>query len=146
MLDMLKDLAPLGAVILFGWGVYQYYRSNELGFRKPFWEKLLTIYIEATTCAANLARTEDSDEWRKARDAFWKLYYGPLCLVEDQAVESAMVEIGLLLESASFEDRVKNRKGLETAALNLAYACRNSIRTDWKIPMETLSGRKRGHV
>ena len=93
-----------------------------------------------------LVQSEKMEEWNTAVSAFWRLYYGPLCLVEDRGVESAMVEFGLVLKRASFETRERHRKALENGALNLAEACRASIRSDWRIPLETLSGKKRDDV
>lgn len=141
-INYLKEFAPIAAIIVFGWGVYQYYRSNELTFRRPYWEKLLTLYIEATSNASILATSNNKEDWEKAKNNFWKVYFGPLCLVENTDVEAEMVKIGKILKTASFDSIDKYRDQLQTASLNLAYACRNSIRTDWQIPMETLSGQK----
>lgn len=142
LLANLKDLAPIGAVIVFAWGVYQFYRSIELSFRKPYWEKLLALYIDACSNAAMLARTDVEAEWYAARNSFWKLYYGPLCLVEDQKVEQAMINFNDALGESSFSS--KNTKLLSDLSLELAFACRNSIGTDWRVPLEELTGQK-GH-
>ena len=132
----LKFLAPLLALMTLGWGVYQYRRSNELAFRKPYWEKLLALYIDATSSVSILASTTNKEDWEKARAEFWRLYYGPLCLVENKEVESAMVYTKMVLpDSYEQRDVVKLRK----ASQQLALACRNSIRTDWDITMETLA-------
>jgi hypothetical protein len=140
LLAVLKDLTPVGAVIVFAWGVFQFYRSTELSFRKPYWEKLLALYVDACSCAAAMGTTTSEAEWNAARATFWKLYYGPLCLVEDQKVEEAMVELGTVLESMTFESRMPNV--LTSLSLELAYACRNSIRNDWRVPLEFLMGQK----
>ena len=140
LLEWLKSLAPIGAVAVFAWGVYQFYRSTELGFRKPYWEKLLSLYVDACSSAATLARTDSPQEWAQARNMFWKMYYGPLCLVEDQRVEEAMVNFGQTLEPLKFES--PERQELEGLSLRLAYACRDSIRADWRVPLEVLTGQK----
>ncbi len=135
-LTNLSTLAPIGAVIVFGWGVYQFYRATEIAFRKPYWEKQITLYLEATSTAATLASTDDEHEWDQARNTFWRLYHGPLCLVEDRAVEAAMIDFGMALDEAQID--FGNRSGLSELSLNLAIACRNSIRSDWKVPLEDL--------
>jgi hypothetical protein len=140
LLSFLKDVAPIGAVITFVWGLIQFNRTIELGFRKPYWEKLLTLYIQACSNAAILAQTNVESEWFAARNSFWTLYYGPLCLVEDQKVEEAMVKFGALLKVSNFSN--KNIEQLSDLSLGLAYACRNSIRADWKVPLEELVGEK----
>jgi hypothetical protein len=132
----LTYLPQLIALAAFVFGIYQYYRSNELTYRKPYWEKQLALYLEATSTAATLASTDDEAAWNDARNNFWRLYLGPLCMVENAAVESAMVEFGIALDDAAidFESRAK----LADLSLNLAMACRKSIRTDWKVQMEDL--------
>jgi hypothetical protein len=126
--------------VVFAWGVYQFYRSTELGFRKPYWEKLLSLYVDACSSAATLARTDNPQEWAQARNVFWRMYYGPLCLVEDPQVEEAMVKFGEALDLLNFES--PERKQLEGLSLQLAYACRDSIRADWRVPLEVLTGQK----
>ncbi|MBL8525662.1 MAG: hypothetical protein JNN20_18430 [Betaproteobacteria bacterium] len=135
-MNALSFLPPIIALLGFGFGVYQYYRSNELTYRKPYWEKQLALYLEATSTAATLASTDDEAAWNDARNNFWRLYLGPLCMVENTAVESAMVEFGIALgdDSLGFESRAT----LADLSLNLAMACRKSIRTDWKVQMENL--------
>ena len=135
-----KDFAPVGAVVIFAWGVYQFYRSTEIGFRKPYWEKLLALYVDACSTTATLARTDNESDWNDARNNFWRLYLGPLCLVEDLQVEAAMVDFRKTLEETTFSDR--DPKILDFLALRLAYACRDSLRTDWKVPLEQLAGQQ----
>jgi hypothetical protein len=142
-LTFLKELAPIAAIIVFGWGVYQYHRSNELTFRRPYWEKLLALYIEATSTVSVLATCNKKEEWEKARAEFWRLYFGPLCLVENKDVESQMVKISKILNNASFESKDNYFDQLKQASLRLSVACRNSIRTDWQIPMEILEAQNK---
>jgi hypothetical protein len=137
----LKEVAALGAALAFFWGVYQFRRSTELGFRKPYWERLLALYIEVCSATAVLAKTRSQEDWEVARNTFWKLYYGPLCLVEDNRVEEAMVQFGEALGDIEF---TSDRKAvLSHLSLRLAYACRNSIRADWRVPLEYLEGQRK---
>lgn len=135
-LTNLSSLAPIGAVIVFAWGVFQFLRTTELSFRKPYWEKQISLYMEASSAAATLASTDDEEEWDKARNTFWRLYLGPLCLVEDRAVEAAMIDFGMALDETTVD--FSNRASLADLSLQLAIACRNSIRNDWRVPLEDL--------
>lgn len=55
-------LAPFGTVAVFAWGVYQFNRSSELSFRKPYWENQLGHCILATSAAATLATAIEEDD------------------------------------------------------------------------------------
>ncbi len=141
MIDTLTELAPMGAVIVFAWGIYQFYRNTEVQFRRPYWERLLAVYSDACTNAAMLARTDVEADWKTARNNFWTLYFGPACLFEDLDVENAMVHFGDALDATpDFGSRDKDK--LEDLALELAYACRKSLREDWSVPLEQLANRK----
>lgn len=135
-LKIILDLAPLGGIIVFVIGLYKYHRSNEISFRKPFWERQFALYEEAASAAATLATTDDEAQWHAARNAFWRLYYGPLCLVEDNAVLNAMWVFGDSLKRLGNDPA--DRFVLEKLAYRLAEACRDSIRTDWQVPLDEL--------
>jgi hypothetical protein len=134
-MDFLRDYAPVGAIVVFTVGMFQYLRSNELSFRRPYWEMQLSFYIEATSSVATLASTRREDEWEKAQEKFWQLYYGPLCLFENLEVETRMCKIRDILKVSTFHERHL----LEGASLDLAHACRNSSRGGWRLPFQALS-------
>lgn len=130
----LKAIAIAGAMITFAWGVFQYFdgREREASVRrieamKPFLDRQLALYTEATQVAAAIAASTDALEREAALQRFWRLYYGELVLVEDRSVEAAMVAFGRTLE------RSKEAPELQQLALQLARACRESLAVSWGV-------------
>jgi hypothetical protein len=85
-----KTLSILGAVVTFAWGVFQYVEDHKkqaetrrIEATKPFSDRQLKLYTEATQSAAILATTEDPSERVAAIKRFWSLYWGELALVSD---------------------------------------------------------------
>lgn len=132
----LKVLSAFGAVIVFGWGVVQYMANQQsqaetrrIEATKPFLERQLKLYTEATQAAATLATSRMPADIDAAKSKFWSLYWGELALVEDKRVESAMVELGRLLESG------KTGEPLQQGSLALAHACRDSLAESWGVKL-----------
>jgi hypothetical protein len=130
----IKLLSILGAVVTFGWGVYQYVKSEDrrvesqrVEATKPFLERQLRLYTEATQAAATIATSEDRKERAAAEKRFWSLYWGELALVEDKAVEGAMVEFGRGLSGGAPAEEIKR------LSLRLAHACRDSLALSWGV-------------
>ncbi len=129
-----KLLSILGAVVTFAWGVFQYVQNEQLQTenrrveaRKPFLERQLKLYTEATQAAATIATSEVQKERAAAEKRFWSLYWGELALVEDKSVEAAMVAFGRGLNERASSQEIKN------LALRLAHACRNSLAESWGV-------------
>lgn len=129
-----KNLVHLTAVCAGLWALFQFtinYRLNLQSKRieatKPFLEKQLSLYIEATQVAAKLATSQNEDEIESAKKRFLTLFWGELALVEDEAVETAMVKLKQAMDN--------NSKGhqLEQLSLALAHACRDSLAISWKV-------------
>jgi hypothetical protein len=118
--DGIQRLSPLLgsalAVAAFVFGVFQYLeqqdrelatRENELArqaaardqeFMKPLWERELATYFLTSETVATIVKTTDAVERRAAVDQFWRLYAGPLIILETRALSSAMVSFGTCLE------------------------------------------------
>ena len=129
-----KALSVLGAVIVFVWGVIQFVASyhaqaetRRVEATRPFLERQLNLYTEATRAAAILATSDNVDELESARKKFWSLYWGELALVEDKRVEAAMVEMGRALEAGG------KGQQLQRHSLALAHACRDSLAESWGV-------------
>lgn len=129
-----KILSLLGAVITFAWGVFQYIQTQNqqsqtrrIEATKPFLERQLALYTEATQLASTIATTADTKKKEQSLDRFWSIYWGELALVEDAFVEGAMVKFGEALRSKASDDEVKQ------LALGLAHACRNSLARSWGV-------------
>src|SRR5687767_8028872 len=106
ILDSLVRLTPLISVLIAVFGVtlsiYQYNAEQgknriareeqskkeasaaQREFMKPLLERQQQLYFEASSAAATIASSSNPDERRKAEDAFWKLYWGPLIFVESK--------------------------------------------------------------
>lgn len=130
----LKLVAIVGAMVTFMWGVFQYFdgRERESDIRrieamKPFLDRQLALYTEATQVTAAIAASSEASEREVALQRFWRLYYGELVLVEDRSVEAAMVAFGRALE------RSGETPELRQLALQLARACRESLAVSWGV-------------
>ncbi len=140
----LKMLSPLLAVVAFFWGIYTYQdtaqqqlaaqkadalrtaETRRIEATRPYLDKQLQLYTEATKVTATIATSADSQEVVKATKRFRELYWGELGLVERTDVASAMV---------SFREALDAKKGqgaLAPLALALAHACRDELAASWK--------------
>jgi hypothetical protein len=130
----IKLLTPLGAVVTFAWSVYQFFLNQRLQAEtrrieatKPFLDRQLKLYTDATQAAATIATSNEEDEITAARERFWSLYWGELALVEDERVEEAMVQLGNAL------NRKDPKKEIQGLSLALAHACRDSLAKSWGV-------------
>lgn len=135
------------AALGFVWGVYQYFQGQKvraeqvkldqdreavqrrIEARRPFLERQLALYTEATNAAATIATSADATAVAAAHSRFWELYWGELALVEDSAVEQAMIAFGKGL------DRGAGQAALQQLSLGLAIACRDSLAVSWDTPV-----------
>lgn len=129
-----KLFSIVGAVVAFAWGVFQYVQneqrqveSRRIEATKPFLERQLKLYTEATQAAATIATSDNPAERTAALKRFWSLYWGELALVEDAKVEAAMVQLGRALEQKAPGDQIKR------LSLTLAHACRDSLGKSWGV-------------
>lgn len=143
--EWFKLLGVAGAIASFLWGVWVWKdkANNELAQQrleaqrlaesrrieatKPFLERQLKLYTEASQVAALIATSDEKSETQKAVIRFWQLYWGELALVENKEVESAMVAMGRAITTGA------NRDALQQASLSLAHACRQSLDKSWGI-------------
>jgi hypothetical protein len=109
--------------------------------REPFLKKQFDLCFEASNYAAQLATEGDPDKWDAARREFWRLYYGPLCVVEDKSVAQAMMAVGDLLPEADFPrpDTVPiTDEAYRNASIKLARTVRTLIRDAWGVHLGSL--------
>jgi hypothetical protein len=143
--NWIKVLGIVGVVISFLWGVWQWkdkseqelkQRSSEavrlaetrrLEATKPFLERQLKLYTEASQVAAQVATQGGSEAGKKARVRFWELYWGELALVENREVEAAMKQMGDAISAGAAETDLKR------LSLRLAHACRASLDLSWGV-------------
>jgi len=135
---MLKVVAGLLAVIGAGVGLWQYVDSAQRESKKPFWERQVSLYFDATSAAATLATSDVESRRREAAADFWRLYWGPLALVEDREVEAAMVRFGKCIDKECPRDQ------RQQLSLALAHTCRRSLQASWNLTLEELRGKVDG--
>lgn len=128
-------LLSLGTALV---GIWQFRAGQSQANKRPFLEQQLAISIEATDTVARLATETDPEEWDKARQAFWRLYWGRLALVEDRGVEARMVRFGRKIATGPVAaDRLPMTE-LQDPAIDLAYAARQLILRSWNIKLARL--------
>jgi hypothetical protein len=113
--------------------------ASERLFMRSILDQQLDTYMEATNVAATLSSTTDDAERRKAIDAFWKLYWGPMVMFESQAVTDRMMAIGHCLDHPS----VCSDSARHSRSLALASALKNEYLE--VSSLSTADYAKRGH-
>lgn len=95
-------------------------------WQKPLLQRVMQRYFDAADATSKIAQLEDCPERQYAIKQFWQLYWGPLAVVEEPEVESAMVNFGNALAEGN-----PARSTLQLLSLKLAHACRNSLQKLW---------------
>jgi hypothetical protein len=132
-------LVLLGLAIPAIWVVYAFFVSGLQTSSQKYYELKLELYKEVTTVTATIATSTNEQEIRDAAFKFDALYWGRLVLVEDRAVETAMVNLRDLmidpgtreLEIEKLSKREINRNSLRSRSLAVALACFNSLQPSW---------------
>jgi hypothetical protein len=139
----LKFLSIIGAIGSFVWGVWvwqdkaekeraqarfdaaRYAETRRVEAMKPFLDKQLALFTEATQVASYIANAPSREGAAKHIERFWQLYWGELALVERGNVAKAMIAFGNGLNGGQ-PPRV-----LQGLALDLAHACRDELAVAW---------------
>jgi hypothetical protein len=145
-----KDAATiLIALVAASVGLWQYISTSHDEFLKPVRENQLQLYVQASAAAASLATIPTDDpEWKKARERFLQLFYGPLAIVENyQHVVKAgeprevTVERAMIAFKACLDDKTCVGTGeMLDLSLALAHTCRISIGSSWGFKAKQLEG------
>ena len=107
-------------------------------FMKPLLEKQLALYFEASSAVATIARTIDPSEKKKATETFWRLYSGPLVIVESMEVSGAMKRFSYCLDGTETCDRAE----MNERALALGTALQKSMLKSWNMKPEDFAADK----
>ncbi len=121
----LKLLTVFGTVLSFAWGVViwqdksnkelaqakteaeRFAVSRRIEATKPFLDRQLKLYTEASQVAAKIATSTNVNEVADANKRFWELYWGELALVENQDVEAAMVALGKAIKDSAPQQQLQ---------------------------------------
>jgi hypothetical protein len=128
-----KIITAIAVICGVAFASYQYFSNREyqlttarIEAQKPFLDKRLQMYIDATTAAAIIATSKNEPEVKKAKEEFWKLYLGPMIVVQDPTVENPM---------RRFADCLQDSKNCDAPiaelARSLAQSCNRSLTRDW---------------
>lgn len=158
--EILQGYLPFISILLavagFGFGVYQYRNQEEQNrsqgklnyeaqinnerrdFMKPLLEKQLALYLEASEAASTIATTTDVNERKKALNNFWRLYYGPLVMVENTEVSGAMKTLGDCVPPRGNCDKGE----LSNLSLKLATKLQTALLSSWNRKPENYTADK----
>jgi hypothetical protein len=142
-LDLTVIIPWLLSLVTVAIGIWQFSEQQGQRNREPFLQKQLETSFLASETAARLATETDPVEWEKARQTFWRLYWGPLGIVEDQKVAGAMYDLGRLVPDKPVSAPTLPMKALEQPSLRLAHAARNLILASWNVDLPPLEGMQR---
>jgi hypothetical protein len=123
-------------------GIWQFTAQQSQANRQPFLQKQLDLSFKAVETAGQLASETDPVEWEKARVAFWGLYWGPLSIVEDLAVESAMADLGNLIPREPVKAPKLPMDSLGKPSYRLAHAVRDLLLNSWNVKLPPLQGKR----
>jgi hypothetical protein len=138
---------------------YRVNSSNERAeaardYQKTFYQTQMNVYAEAVTSTSVISTAiPQSEDYKKGRDEFYKLFWGRMSMFEDKCVEQKMIQFRKLLikfenndySPVVFQD-ICNEKDhrydtvtqvtLKLASLELAHQCRTYTITRWLPPEE----------
>jgi hypothetical protein len=105
--------------------------TAKLEAKKPYYSTHLDLCSEASIAAATIATTKDPQKKKAATEDFWRLYWGPLGMVEETEVATAMIDFGKCLRGTCQQD-------LEQLSLALAHGCRTEISRHFDLTLPPL--------
>lgn len=146
--NLINRYSVIGGVVVAILGaVWTLYTWDEVAVResqKPFLEKQLQYYVEASKVAARLtilplqapADAVPEETWGVARQRFWELYWGELVVFEDKDVRTAMAQFGRQVTEVEkcrtrVEECLDAQARLKSLSLDLSRAIRASIQSGW---------------
>jgi hypothetical protein len=89
---------------------------------RPLWEREIATYFRASEVVATIATAGDRPARDSAKVEFWKLYHGPLVILETKALSGAMVAFGNCLDGTEScpESEMRNRALAVSSAIQQA--------------------------
>ena len=102
-------------------------KSMQIEAEKPYLEKRLEFYLDATSTVASIATSKNPDQVSKSKEHFSQLIYGPLRVVSTPEVINQMSAIN---ECFGTEAGCTPTK-LQGMAWELARLCGASMKAEW---------------
>jgi hypothetical protein len=145
--ELIKNILPIVGVVItivtISIGLLQYYYTKRQEFLSKFWEKRYELYSEASRVAARIAvymeppsstpknMSEDVGiGHRNDVDRFWELYWGPMSIIEDLKVRTAMINFGEELKRQKNSET--SQESLTQLSYTLARESRHSLQDTWE--------------
>jgi hypothetical protein len=133
-------LTAIGGTLALVVGLIQYVSTSSLSVRQPFLAKQTELCLSASEHAARLATTKDREQWKKSREEFWMLYWGPLAVVEEAGTQSdvakKMQAFGDLLkevpQNTDASQPTLPLDDLRGPAIDIARACESLLTSKWQ--------------
>ncbi|MEQ8655604.1 MAG: hypothetical protein RIC87_24345 [Kiloniellales bacterium] len=125
-------------------GAWQFTLQQEQANRSPFLKEQLAVSFAAVDAVAILATETDPAAWETARKTFWRLYWGPLSVVENREVEAQMVALGKMIpppQEAVLAAELPMDE-LRVPSLRLAQAVRELLLKSWGVDLPALEAQR----
>lgn len=91
-------------------------------FMKPIIEKELALLFEASEIVSTIPNTSDETERKKAINNFWRLYQGPMIIIENQNIALSMKRFGQCLNGKKDCDKNEMNRYSRVLASDLRKA------------------------
>lgn len=131
---LIKSIGIVAVALGIPIGVSQYRDTKQKEFYSELWNRRLATYEDASNAAALVAISASLESSERHRRDFWRLFYGPMSLIEDDAVKKAMENFGSLLSQA--EAGEKRLAELKQPAYKLTLVLRDSLKRTWDRPFQ----------
>jgi hypothetical protein len=135
---ILKALTLVGTLVAAAWAVHTYADTKEKEFYTAFWNNKLALFVETSSVASTMATTTSIDEFNKAREKYWELFYGRLSLVEGKSVKAAMESFAGEVPSSLIEQGMLPLQSLQQPAYRLTLALKEELGVAWRTPFGEL--------
>lgn len=125
-------------------GAWQFTLQQEQANRSPFLKEQLAVSFAAVDAVAILATETDPAAWETARKTFWRLYWGPLGVVENREVEAQMVALGKMIPPPQEAVAAAELPMVElrVPSLRLAQAVRELLLKSWGVDLPALEAQR----
>ncbi len=127
-------------IVTLSIGAWQFSAQQQQANRAPFLKEQLRVSFSAVEAVATLASETDPIAWEQARKTFWRLYWGPLSVVEDRDVEAEMVKLGKIVpppqQAITAADLPMDT--LRIPSLKLAQSVRALLLKSWGVDLPAL--------
>jgi hypothetical protein len=108
--------------------------ATQFAAKQAFANKHLELCAQASGDAGTISATKDPKKRIEAIDDFWRLYWGPLGIVEGVEVERRMVAFGECLGGDC-------TPALKSLSLDIAHACRKEVEKNFELSLPDVPNR-----